>query len=151
QGRVAAALAALYGLLFSLILWKSVASVSVLLAVALLIAGAWLILTYLPPYTDHLSRMRVPGGRIAALRTALGLSLARQNGALCLCSATPRAWPEAKRFLTGDEIRARYAPQPPVGTDPAAAAAKATPAAAEATPAAAPAEAPPAPAPPKLE
>jgi branched-chain amino acid transport system permease protein len=124
EGRIAAVAAALYGLLFVLLLWKPVSGVSVLLATALLFGGVWALLAVLPRHTDHWSRSRMPGGRIAALLTALGLSLALQNGGVWLFSATPRAWPESKAFLTWDQIRERYAPARTAEAEPGEAKAK---------------------------
>lgn len=121
EGRIAALLAAIYGVVFALFLWAPISSSSGVLALVLLIGGCWLILTYLPKYTDRFSRARSPGGRIAALLTALGLSLALQNAAVWIFTATPRAWPEAKKFLTWPELESKYvAPQAPGTQDPPA-------------------------------
>jgi hypothetical protein len=48
EGRIAAMLAAIYGLVFALFFWTPVSAISVMLALALLVGGCWLILTYLP-------------------------------------------------------------------------------------------------------
>lgn len=107
QGRYAAFIAAIFALCFVLLAWSPVVErAGVLTALALLTGGIGASLRFLPRWTDGWSRTRGSGNRIAALLTALGLSLTLQNGAMWIFTATPRNFPETKTFLSWDEIAA---------------------------------------------
>lgn len=107
QGRYAALIASLFALFYVMFAWTPIATkAGVLTALGLLTAGIWACVQFLPRWTDHWSRTRTSGNRIAALLTALGLSIALQTGTTWIFTATPRSFPEAKTFLTWDEIAA---------------------------------------------
>jgi branched-subunit amino acid ABC-type transport system permease component len=107
QGRYAAFIAAVFALIFALLAWSPIAAkAGALTSLGLLVAGVWACLRFLPKWTDSWSRSRTSGNRIAALLTALGLSIAIQTGTAWIFTATPRNFPDAKAFLTWDEIAA---------------------------------------------
>ncbi len=108
EGRVAATVSSIYALLFVVFLWNPLAKRFSSVGAGLLLAGSlWLALSYLPRYTDRHTRGAKPGGRIAALLTALGVSLALQNGGIWIFSASPRAWPAMKTFLSWEDLEGR--------------------------------------------
>lgn len=107
QGRYAALIAATFALIFVLVAWKPIAAkAGVLTSLALLTAGIAACLRFLPRYTDGWSRTRGSGNRIAALLTALGLSIVIQTGTAWIFTATPRNFPDTKSFLSWDEVAA---------------------------------------------
>jgi branched-chain amino acid transport system permease protein len=115
EGHLAAAIAAVAGLTFVAVLWKPLAAISVFLPGPLLLGMMWWLLAFLPRHTNRFGGTRTRGGRIAALLTALGLSLALQNAAIWVFSASPRAWPDAKAFLSWEQLEALTAGQEAVG------------------------------------
>jgi branched-chain amino acid transport system permease protein len=107
QGRYAALIAATFALIYVLMAWTPIVDkAGVLTALGLLTAGVWGCLRFLPRYTDGWSRTRGSGNRIAALLTALGLSIVIQTGTAWIFTARPRNFPEVKTFLSWDEIAA---------------------------------------------
>ncbi len=108
QGRYAALIAAIFLAVFIAAAWSPLnARMGRLPTLAILVAGVWACLKFLPRWTDGWSRTRTSGTRIAALLTALGLSLALQNGTAWIFTATPRAFPDRKTFLTWAELEAQ--------------------------------------------
>ncbi|MDZ4780071.1 MAG: branched-chain amino acid ABC transporter permease [Planctomycetia bacterium] len=107
EGRYAALFAAAFLGIFIAAAWGPLSrNIGLLPTLAVLALGVWACLKFLPRWTDRWSRTRTPGTRIAALLTALGLSLALQNGTAWVFTATPRAFPERKTFLSWEELEA---------------------------------------------
>lgn len=107
QGRYAALISASFLAVFIAAAWTPLTAWLGLMPTLLTMTlGVWACLKFLPRRTDRWSRTRTPGTRIAALLTALGLSLALQNGAAWVFTATPRAFPEQKTFLYWSELEA---------------------------------------------
>jgi len=107
QGRYAALISAVFLAVYIAAGWAPLtARIGIVPTLAVLALGVWGCLKFLPRWTDRWSRTRTPGTRIAALLTALGLSLALQNGTAWIFTATPRAFPERKTFLSWKELEA---------------------------------------------